>query len=673
MQQPVPGEILLDGIKYQIETGILKIPQFQRNFVWSIEDSAKLMDSVIQGYPVGSFIIWKTKEKLHTVKNIGNLSFPDVSTNDYIQYVLDGQQRITSIYASIKGCVITRENGVLEDYSKIYVDLCAQDDAAVVITDISGRDPLECISLSELMNAELIHLARKYGEREELLAKIDKYRKQLNGYRFPKIELEDTPLTVATDIFTRLNNSGKTLSVFEIMCAKMYDEDAGFDLYEKRQSQIEKWKTVNYETVPDMTVLQAVAICSQNACGRNDILHLPREDFIQIWDKVDKAFDNAIDYFKSMYGIPVSKLLPYDSLLVPFVYYFYKHPTKPSGKAKEYLMDYFWRTVIGTRFTEGVVSKLSQDSTDVIDVILSGGEPKYDRGIDLSLENLKANGYFTLGSAYIKGLICLLCSKHPKAFNDGAEVVIDNAWLSQGNSKNYHHFFPKAYMKRTHPEIDENLVNHIANITIVDGYLNKSLIKDKAPATYMAQFQAGYSNLQDALDTHLIYSADDYGIWGNDYELFFEQRLKAIQDELLDRVIYNPKIDRSLESAETSSQPTSEDSDSIGASFDINDVGTFGLLTAGALAYELIKHLFTEGKITSEEKESMFGNEFRRKFKRITYPVLAHAKTDNRVTSTRIRYYTKPIVVNGEEIFITSQWYDESRNDLINWYLSHFE
>jgi len=103
--QPKKYQHLFTGI----ETGKLRIPQFQREFVWSKEQTAKLIDSIIKGYPIGTFIFWETKESLPTVKNIGNAKLPEPKTGEAVLYVLDGQQRITSLYAVQKGLVHTHE------------------------------------------------------------------------------------------------------------------------------------------------------------------------------------------------------------------------------------------------------------------------------------------------------------------------------------------------------------------------------------------------------------------------------------------------------------------------------------------------------------------------------------------------------------------------------------
>src|SRR6266704_2187342 len=79
-------------------------------------------DSFIKGFPIGTFILWKTHEELRHIKNIGNATLPPTPKGDATSYVLDGQQRITSLYAVRKGLIITKE-GVTVDYKELSIAL----------------------------------------------------------------------------------------------------------------------------------------------------------------------------------------------------------------------------------------------------------------------------------------------------------------------------------------------------------------------------------------------------------------------------------------------------------------------------------------------------------------------------------------------------------------------
>ena len=84
----------------KVEDGTLKLPAFQREFVWPIEKTIDLLDSIARRYPIGTFLLWQTNERLRSVKQIGGLELPETPAGENTRYILDGQQRITSLYAA---------------------------------------------------------------------------------------------------------------------------------------------------------------------------------------------------------------------------------------------------------------------------------------------------------------------------------------------------------------------------------------------------------------------------------------------------------------------------------------------------------------------------------------------------------------------------------------------
>lgn len=531
MYQPTPGTIQYNGLINDIEKGLIKIPQFQRQFVWSKKESASLLDSIVKGFPIGTFILWKTKERLRAIRNIGGIYLPETPDGDFVQYVLDGQQRMTSVYVSIKGEKIINEDGKVEDYSEIYVDLEADEDGEIVTIDMSNRDYKEFIKVTELISGGL-SLAKKYDEKYH--QKLEDYANRFKTYSFSTIVVNEAPIDIATEIFTRINVGGKSLSVFEIMVAKTFDIERDFDLSVKYDELIEKLLTVDYETIPSSTVLQAVSVCLVKECSKKHILKLNKSEFIDIWEQVVIAIESAVEYFRNFYRIPVSQLLPYDALLIPFTYFFFKHKDKPIGKKQKYLQDYFWRTVINSRFSNSLETKVGQDIKK-IDQILNEELPRYEEGVDISVESLSANGWFATGKAYIKGFLCLLAYHNPLSFIDNSVVNINNNWLRQANSKNYHHFFPRAYLRKKGE--DEFYINHIANITIVDDFLNKRQIKDKAPSKYMKEFDKHNKELNKAMESHLIGDLKTFGVLEDDYDTFYNRRLEKFSEELKRRLV----------------------------------------------------------------------------------------------------------------------------------------
>ncbi len=535
MYQSEPAPMKYTVLITEIEKGEIKIPQFQREFVWTIEQAANLLDSIFKGYPIGTFIFWITRERLRSIRNLGKLTIPPTEKGYRIKYILDGQQRLTSLYVSIKGEKIEQKGRII-DFGQIFVNLAANEskDEPIIVTDISNLNEDSVVKFTDLLagGSDLYNKYKKYSNL------IDQYRINFSGYSFSVINVADAPIDIATEIFTRINIGGKPLSVFEIMCAKIYDEKRNFDLAEKCEEVCTELSDKHYE-IPPIRILQAVSICMVKDCDKTHILKLDKDKFIDIWDNVVDAFKKSVDYFRSTYRIKVSQLLPYDSLLIPFTYFFFNHPDKPLGNMQVLLQDFFWRVALTKRYQSSLESKIAQD-IKAIDLILKEETPKYDTPVDITTDFILNNGTFNIGSAFIKALLCVLAYQEPKSFADESDVAIDNSCLKQSNSKNYHHFFPKAFLKKQN-NIEEWKINNIVNITIVDDFLNKRQIRDKAPSVYIKEFIKINPNIEKTLATHLIGKPEECGILEDDYNKFINSRLAKFNDELKKRLILTEK------------------------------------------------------------------------------------------------------------------------------------
>ena len=533
-QQPKPDSKKYTDLIYEIQKGQIKIPKFQRDFVWSIDKTAKLLDSILKGYPIGTFILWETNERLNDIKNIGNLELPPVPDGTKVQYVLDGQQRITSLYAAFLGATIQKEGEKkTTDYGGIYIDLegdINDNDQQIIIAD---QPKGEFITLNEILNLEanLPQIIEQYKEHNTTILS---YARTFSSYDFSTVVLRKEDIDSAIEVFTRINTGGQTLTLFEIMSAKTYDEDQGFDMQSKFQKLLKELESTKYDTISPSIILNVLSlILSRNKeCKRKVVLQLEKQSIIDIWDDVISALKESIDYFRSVYRIPVSTLLPYDALLVPFTYFFYHNKEKPQGKQIKYLEEFFWRISLSYRYSSSTESKLAQDIKR-IDNILKIVRPSYD---DLKVfldspEDLIETS-FSAGNSYCKAVLCLLAYFEPKDFRNNGKVLLDNSWLKMANSKNYHHFFPKSYLKKQGVGNE----NSIVNITLVGADLNKHKIRAKAPSVYIQEFLDENESLPTSIHSHLIEDIDSYGIHSDDYKVFLEKRSKSIYDALRKRI-----------------------------------------------------------------------------------------------------------------------------------------
>jgi len=540
-KQPKPDSKKYTDLISEIQKGQIKVPKFQRNFVWSLDKTAKLLDSILKGYPIGTFILWETNERLNDIKNIGNLELPAIPDDIKVQYVLDGQQRITSLYAAFLGAKIQKEGEKkITDYSKIYVDLdgdVENNDNQIVISE----DPKsKHITLHKLLSAKYGELREIYSNEE--IDKIQEYKETFTTYDFSTIVLRKEDIDSAIEVFTRINTGGQTLTLFEIMSAKTYDEEQDFDMEDKFQKLLKELEERKYDTISSSVILSVISlILSKNKeCKRKVILQLDKQAIIDIWDDVISALKESVDYFRSVYRIPVSAILPYDSLLVPFAYFFYFQKEKPKGEQIKFLEEFFWRMSLSFRYSSSTESKLAQDIKR-IDEILKSNRPNYeDVKVYLSSPKDLIETGFSAGSSYCKAILCLLAYHEPKDFQDNGKVILDNSWLKVANSKNYHHFFPKAYLRKNNIGNENSLVN----ITLVSADLNKRKIKAKAPSIYIQDFLDENEELPISIKSHLIDNLDNFGVMSDDYLVFLEKRANSIFNELKKRIELKHKEDK---------------------------------------------------------------------------------------------------------------------------------
>ena len=292
-EQPKPDSKKYSDLISEIQKGIIKIPKFQRDFVWSIDKTAKLLDSILKGYPIGTFILWQTDERINDIKNVGNLEIPDTPVGTKVQYVLDGQQRITSLYAAYLGAKIQKVGEKkITDYSDIVVNLDTdinENADQVISAEPTGE---KYISLNAVLNFSFSK-AKALSDRfsEEELERIDNYSTAFKTYEFSTVVLRKEDIDSAIEVFTRINTGGQTLTLFEIISAKTYDEKQHFDMQAKWADFIKELKEIKYESISSTVVpsVLSLVLSRTKECKRKTILTLDKQDIIDTWSKVISA------------------------------------------------------------------------------------------------------------------------------------------------------------------------------------------------------------------------------------------------------------------------------------------------------------------------------------------------------------------------------------------------
>ena len=325
MPQIRPQTIKLTDIELKLQNGSYVIPDFQRDFVWTLEQSAKLIDSWVKRFPVGIFIMWVTNEELCPTKKIGNVKvFERINLTDKITYVLDGQQRMTSIFATITGLEIDKKR----NYKNIVVNLDALksdgtplDYGEDIVTVLRNDSTFTHISFKELYEQNLSDIYAKYDD--ETIKKIQKFRDLILQNSFDSTIVEDATIEIATDIFTRLNTGAKKLSPFEIMTAKTYVEGV-FNLVPKTKELIDGLDVDYRQNFKDSDILKILSLCIRKNTTPKTQLDLTKDEITSCFDKVADAIKRAISFCKSHLNIKTGKYLPYTAIIWLYTYFYYK-------------------------------------------------------------------------------------------------------------------------------------------------------------------------------------------------------------------------------------------------------------------------------------------------------------------------------------------------------------
>src|SRR5271165_3065774 len=250
-----PSAVKIDKLISRVAESDIKIPAFQRHFVWDQEQVIELLDSIYRDYPIGSILLWNSQERLKSTRNICGFCIPDRADSYPVNYVLDGQQRLSTIYAVFckdrTQSTDAQENADLETFD-IHFDLDSRSFRAKSDL-IAGNQsfPLKVLfDITAFVNV-LKELPEKYhGVVQELHTKF-------NNYEVPIVTITKRSKTEVGIIFERINSTGTKLTTLDLMVAWTWSED--FHLQEQINELLEILEGKGFGELPEKTILQCLS------------------------------------------------------------------------------------------------------------------------------------------------------------------------------------------------------------------------------------------------------------------------------------------------------------------------------------------------------------------------------------------------------------------------------
>jgi len=467
-----------------VTNGEIRVPAFQRGFVWDVERIAFLLDSIYKGYPFGSLLFWRTKQQMATERDLGSFELPPPRDEYPLDYVLDGQQRLTSIFMVFQTELqhVDGAGSVPTLYFDMESDSDAQDSAFV---GIDGEADLSRYFPMNVLFESVKYRSATEGLAPEMISVLDKLQERFKEVTIPVQVLKTEDRSIVAIVFERINRLGLALDTLQLLSAWTWSDE--FDLIEKFRELKEELADFGFASVGDDAdlVLSCVAGILQGEPGAEKLLELNGSQVRESFELVENGIRGAIDFLRTQLNVATLKMLPYPAMLIPLSVFF----ARPNGKevvfgARVYaeLKKWFWRVCFAGRYGSQTRRAVTEDIhmlgalRDIEGVVVVNS--KFEVSADFF-----GNQAFRFGSVATKSFILLLASRQPLSFISGKVIDLDRV-LQKYNRSEFHHIYPRAFLRDR--AVGEGMINVLANFCFLSAAENKRIGR-KTPSEYLSE------------------------------------------------------------------------------------------------------------------------------------------------------------------------------------------
>lgn len=466
----------------KISSGEIRIPSFQRGFVWEPEAVAFLMDSLYKGYPIGAVLLWRTKEQLVNERQLGRFILPDPVKDYPIDYVLDGQQRLTSIFSVFQTELKPEVDSNWKDIYYVIGKDCQSQEAQFTPLDGDEVDLEKHFPISTLFDSVAYRRATENLD-DDTKCEIDKLQEIFKEVTVPVQLMETDDKSIVAIVFERVNRTGVPLNSFQLLTAWSWSTD--FDLQEKLDELSEELAGCGFDGIAeDQNLLMKCFtgyILKDTSPG--SLMNLNGDMVRDNFEAITNGLKSTIDFLKLELNLHSLQYMPYPAMIISLVKFFGSGKTNGqlyTDKQRKQLIRWFWRSCFSRRYSSGV------NTAHRID-LAAMEKLRADENIDIctfkcDLSNsFFLSNQFSITSVNTKTFITMLASNNPKSFISGANVDLSTT-LKQASSREFHHIFPDKYLQRLGKEKKE--IYQLANFCFLNNADNQK-IKDKAPSEYV--------------------------------------------------------------------------------------------------------------------------------------------------------------------------------------------
>jgi hypothetical protein len=517
----IPDKRRIAGLVEAAHEGKICLPNFQRDFVWTREEVADLVRSIIRGYFIGSLLLLRCDPNAPPFAPVFlRGARPTIQDPRPELLILDGQQRLSSlIYA------LTAPDLSLKDSSQrrwFFVDLDVllnEPDSDEVVFDrakreLRGLDKPETqyeqriLPCTVLLTQEAFYGWRDGFEdwlRQTAPENLAAYRAEwrdgwtsaVSAFQTFEVPLVELPRVDDSDgdsigrvcaIFEKLNSTGVDLSVYDLLTARLYRNNIKLhDLWTEAVNTHPLLRTWSKGKADEhkfgVLVLRTLALLRGLDPKPRILIDLEPQGFEDDWRRAAAAIERALELATSVspdgFGVFAEKWLPGFGLIPILAALRAQIEDRRLGEQERVdLRRWYWCNVFMERYSSAVESKSRKDYLEMSRHWLEEGpEPECFREAEdlIGAPGFRIRDSASYASARYSGAFCLLALNNARDWRRGEDIVLQEL--------QDHHIFPKAYLKR-HGITKRVDVNTIANRTLISNETNGK-IKDKAPAEYI--------------------------------------------------------------------------------------------------------------------------------------------------------------------------------------------
>jgi hypothetical protein len=493
----------LKDLLSEVHSRTSALPDFQRDFVWDPSATQELIVSIANNYPAGSILRVRDAKRVFACREFEGAPKLDGTKHTFL--VLDGQQRLTSLYQAFYG---VGDHRYFLDVKKLmggadFEEAISHERAttkrAKALEDLKTQAAELVLPLQVLKGGSggflqwllLVTNPLPADQRTKLLDSLtainERWIKAIDDYHFPVVTLSDStePDALCT-IFETLNRTGVKLSVFELLTARFWSSK--IKLRELWDQALADHPIIKDFQVDPYYVLQGIALASRKtpSCKRSDVLGMAASDIEKWWSPVVKGLAAGLQILRGECGVVLPNWLPYHTMLIPLAAMLARSPLPKgpeAGGRKELMKRWFWCSCFGQAYESASNSQGARDFSEVKEWMAGGPAPEVVRTFRFDPRALR--DVTPRQRTLYRSTICLVLSNGALDFH---RVDAITAKLMAEEGIDDHHVFPDNFLLKKKGILEGSRRNCVLNRTLIDRTTNQ-LISDRAPSDYMAEIR----------------------------------------------------------------------------------------------------------------------------------------------------------------------------------------